>query len=157
LPVTVTDVAAVTPVVVILKLALVAPAATVTLAGTPATVVLLLDSVTTAPLAGAAEVKVTVPVLPAPPTTLAGLTVSVDKVGAAGAGSAATRAAGVTPPKLAGVAGAVEAVPVDVAIVRGPLVAPAATVTLAGTVATALELLRLTTAPPAGAPEVSVT
>src|SRR5262249_6275190 len=157
LPPMVTDVAAVTPVVVILKLALVAPAATVTLAGTPATVVLLLDSVTTAPLAGAAEVKLTVPVLPAPPATLAGLTVSVDKVGAGGTGFTVNTAVRVTPPKLAEMVGAVEAVTVDVAIVKVALVAPAATVTLAGTVATALELLRLTTAPPAGAPEVSVT
>jgi len=157
LPPIVTDVAAVTPVVVILKLALVAPAATVTLAGMPATVVLLLDSVTTAPPAGAAEVKVTVPVLPAPPTTLAGLTVSVDRVGAAATGFTVNTAVRVMPPKLAEMVGAVEAVTVDVAIVKVALVAPAATVTLAGTLATALELLRLTTAPPAGAPEVSVT
>src|SRR5713101_4621527 len=48
-PPIVTDVAAVTPVVVTPKVALVAPAATVTLAGTPATIVLLLDNVTMAP------------------------------------------------------------------------------------------------------------
>src|SRR5262249_46198563 len=78
-PLIVTGVAAVTAVVVTLKVALLAPAATVTLAGTPATVVLLIDRVTTAPPAGAGAVRVAVPVLlAAPPTRLVGLSVSVD-------------------------------------------------------------------------------
>ena len=55
------------------NVALVAPAATVTLAGTVAAAVLLLPSVTTAPPAGAALLNVTVPVEGAPPVTLAGL------------------------------------------------------------------------------------
>ena len=157
-PPIVRDVAAVTPVVATPKFALVAPAATVTLAGTPATVVLLLDSVTTAPPAGAAAVKVTVPVLEAPPTTLVGLTVTADKVGDAGTGLTVKVAARVRPPKVAEIAGAVEAVTAFVVIGKVAVVAPAATVTLAGTVAAAvLELLRLTTAPPAGAPAVRVT
>ena len=47
--------------VAIENIALVAPAPTVTLAGTVAADVLLLDSVTTAPLVGAAAVRVAVP------------------------------------------------------------------------------------------------
>ena len=59
--------------VVIVNVALVAPAATVTLAGTWAAVVLLLVRVTTAPPDGAGPVKVTVPVDEVPPITEAGL------------------------------------------------------------------------------------
>ncbi|MDA1325205.1 MAG: hypothetical protein O3C34_10690 [Proteobacteria bacterium] len=62
------------------KLALVAPAGTVTLVGTVAAT-LLLDSVTTAPPLGAAPLKVTVPVTGLPPTTLVGLTDNAEIVG----------------------------------------------------------------------------
>ena len=58
------------------NVALVAPAATVTLAGTRAAVVLLLESATCAPPVGAGPLNVTVPVDEFPPTTLAGFTVS---------------------------------------------------------------------------------
>jgi hypothetical protein len=66
----------VTALVVIVKVALVAPDATVTLAGTVAAAVLPLVKVTVAPGAGAAAVKVTVPCDELPPTTLLGFSVS---------------------------------------------------------------------------------
>jgi hypothetical protein len=78
----VTAVELTTALVVIENVALVAPASTVTLAGTCAAAVLLLDSVTTAPPVGAAPLSVTVPVDPAPPTTLVGLTVTEERIAA---------------------------------------------------------------------------
>jgi hypothetical protein len=70
-------VAVVTAVVVIWNVAEVAPPATFTELGTVA-LVLLLESVTLTPPAGAAAVRVTVPVLPAPPVTDVGETVTLD-------------------------------------------------------------------------------
>ena len=58
-----------TGLVVTVNVAVVAPAATVTLAETCAAAVLLLDSVTTAPPVGAGPFNVTVPVVEVPPTT----------------------------------------------------------------------------------------
>jgi len=58
-----------TPKVLIVKVALVAPAATVTVAGTVARFVLLLRRLTVVPPAGAGPVSVTVPVEGEPPTT----------------------------------------------------------------------------------------
>lgn len=80
---TITDVDALTEVVVTVKLALVAPAGTVTLAGTVATAMLPLESVTIAPPEGAAALKVAVPVEEVGPTTLVGLTDNEDKLAAA--------------------------------------------------------------------------
>ena len=80
---------AMTAVVVTVKVALVAPAATMTLAGTVATAVLLLERVTSAPPEGAAAVKVTVPVVELPPTTDVGLTLTADRLAGAGAAGAA--------------------------------------------------------------------
>jgi hypothetical protein len=69
--------------VVTVKVAVVAPAATVTLDGTVATVVLLLESWTVIPDAGAAPLSVTVPVDGFPPTTFDGFSFNEDKAGRA--------------------------------------------------------------------------
>src|SRR6185295_7745885 len=69
-------VAAATNLVVIGKVTVVALAGTVTETGTVAALRLLLASITTAPPAGAAAPSVTVPVLPATPVTVAGLTLT---------------------------------------------------------------------------------
>ena len=66
-----------TGLVVAVNVAVVAPAATVTLAGTWAAAVLLLVSVTTAPPTGAGLSSVTVPVEETPPSTVAGLRLTV--------------------------------------------------------------------------------
>ncbi len=75
----VTSVGFATVVVVIVKVALVAPAGTVMLAGGVATKGLLLERVTTCPPEDAAAVNVAVPVESAPPTTLVGLSVSEER------------------------------------------------------------------------------
>ena len=97
---TVAAVAAVTVPVATLNVALVAPAATLTLAGTVAAVELL-ESVTSAPPLGAAALRLTVPVEAVPPTTLVGLSKTVESVGAAAAaGSTVSTALRVMPPNV---------------------------------------------------------
>ena len=77
----VTVVDKITALVLTVKLALVAPAAIVTLAGVRAAPVLLLDSETTAPPDGAAPLSVTVPVEDCvPPVTLVGFKLSAESV-----------------------------------------------------------------------------
>jgi hypothetical protein len=80
----VTEVDAVTALVLTVKVALVAPPGTVTLGGTVATPALLLDKETSAPSLGAGPLSVTVPVEELPPVTLAGLRLSDESVGAGG-------------------------------------------------------------------------
>jgi hypothetical protein len=77
-PVIVAETEDVTDLVVTIKVAVVAPAATDTEAGTVADA-LLLESETETPPEGAAALKVTVPVAEVPPVTLEGLMDSDDK------------------------------------------------------------------------------
>lgn len=80
-PVIVTDLLKVTVKARTVKVAVVEPAETVTLAGTVATAVLLLESVTAAPADGAGPLSVTVPVEVLPPRTEVGLKVTELSVG----------------------------------------------------------------------------
>jgi len=73
------------------KVAVVAPEATVTLAGTVATLVFELERLATSPPVGAALVRVTVPLAPLPPTTLVGLTLTAERLAAAGGACAVKR------------------------------------------------------------------
>ena len=86
----VTAVDAETALVLTVNDALVAPAATVTLEGTCATVALLLETATCTPPDGAGPVNVTVPVDDCtPPTTLVGFKVN-DESAAGGGGAGVT-------------------------------------------------------------------
>src|SRR6267143_267174 len=81
----VTVVEAATALVLTVNVALVAPAATVTLGGAVAAVVLLLESATVAPPVGAAPLSVTVPVEEFPPVTVVGFSDSDERETDAGA------------------------------------------------------------------------
>jgi hypothetical protein len=70
----------VTALVLTMNVALVAPAATVTLAGTVAAAVLSLIRETAAPPLGAGPLSVTVPVEEDPPITLMGLSATAESV-----------------------------------------------------------------------------
>jgi hypothetical protein len=132
------------------------PSATVTLAGTVATDVSPLESVTTTPPAVAGAVNVTVPVEEEPPTTESGLRLRLERVGSL---EFTVNVADLdTPPALAVMTEELLPAVVPARIVNVALVSPPATVTLSGTVAAvALPLERATTSPPAGAGPVRAT
>src|SRR5580704_16617979 len=151
----VTGVAAVTALVVTVNVALVAPAATVTLPGTVAADAPL-ERETIAPPLGAAPLSVTIPVDGDPPFTAAGLSATEDSATAV-AGFTVSKMVLVVPPYEAEMVTGVAAVTALVVTVNVALVAPPATVTLAGTVAAETLLERETIAPPLGAAPLSVT
>src|SRR5881296_1070229 len=95
----VTEVVVDTGLVLTVKVALVALPGTVTLAGTVATLVLLLERDTRAPPLGAGPLSVTVPVDELPPVTLVGFRLSEERVGAGGGAITVSEAVFVTPPK----------------------------------------------------------
>ena len=133
------------------KVAVVELAGTVTLEGTVAAAVLALDSETIAPPAGAGPVKITVPVEGVPPMTDVGFKVKLVRVGAV-----TVKVVLRMLPRVADMVTGVLVVTGLVVAVKVAVVAFGATVTLAGTwTAAGLLLVRLTTAPPAGAsPEI---
>jgi hypothetical protein len=139
--------------VVMVKVALVAPAVMVTLAGTCATDVLLLDSVTIAPPVGAFPFSVTVPVELLPPTTEVGDRVIEDNDAAV-----TVSVAFALVPSVAVMLAVVVAETASVVTVKVAEVFPAVTVTFAGTVAAAvLPLASDTEIPPVGAAPLRVT
>jgi hypothetical protein len=152
----VTEVEVDTALVLTVKVAVVAPLATVTLDGTAATAVLVLESATTAPPLGAGPLRLTVPVEGVPPVTLEGLRPSEESV--TGGGITVSDAVRVAPPYDAEMVTDVVVDTTLVLTVKVAVVAPLATVTLDGTEATAVLLLESdTTAPPPGAGALRVT
>src|SRR5262245_427929 len=143
-----------------MKNACVAPAATVTLAGTLA-VAPLLDSVTVAPPAGAPLDNVTVPCDADPPATLAGLSVTLCSAAAGGAGVGGVTvnvAVRVVPLYAAVIVIVVFAATAAVAIMNVAVKLFSAAVAVAGTLATfGLLLDNEMTAPPVCALVLSTT
>jgi hypothetical protein len=141
-----------TPIVVMVKVAVRLPAATVTLAGTWAAE-LLSDRATITPPPGAGPVSVTVPIDDLPPTTVPGFRPTDVTVGRI----IVNPACRVTPVYVADTVTAVELTTGVVVTVKVALVAPAATVTLAGIVADVLLSDRAISDPPGGAGPFSLT
>jgi hypothetical protein len=111
------------------KVALVAPAGTVTLAGTAAAA-LLLDRAMVTPAAGAGPLSVTVPVAGSPSTTAVGLRVKAEKATEVTVSVPVL----VTVPDVAEMVTAVVAATGEVVTAKVAVMAPAAMVTEAGTV-----------------------
>jgi hypothetical protein len=142
-----------TTVVVTVKVAVVDPAATETVAGTVAALALEV-SATEKPPAGAGLLRVTVPVDGLPPTTEVGLRATVVIVGAVMARDAVTGVAPLAEAPMLAVWFDPTAVVVTVNVA---VVAPAATETDAGTVPAALLDVSATARPPVGAALLIVT
>ena len=128
------------------NVALVNPAATVTLDGTVATEVLLLESTITAPPAGAGPLSVTVPVEELPPVRLDAPNVADARTG----GMTVIEVVCVAPLRTAEITAVVAVATGLVLIVNVVLVAPSGIVTVAGTLTAGLLLDKDTTAPPVG-------
>src|SRR3990172_3338113 len=149
-----TDLELDTRVVSIGKVATPVPAGTATVAGTAATDGLLLDRETTAPPTGAGPLNITDPLVVSPPTIVEGLMETDDSDG----GFTVRVEDFETPPYRPEMVTAVETDTGKVVIAKVALMAPVATVTDDGTVATeGLPLDSDTTAPPARAGASSVT
>ena len=134
-----------------------APAGTVTVAGTVAAAVLL-DARFTTNAVGVTALNVIVAVeFARPPRTDVGLSVSVLNATAATAGFTVSVVVLLTPRDDAVITAGVLATTDVVLMGNVAVVAPATTVTNAGTTATAELLVSVTTAPPAGAGDPSVT
>jgi hypothetical protein len=143
--------------VVTVKVALVAPAEIVTLAGTEATAELLLSE-TTAPPMGAGPFSATVPIEGVPPVTLAGFNVSAVRLGPDAGGVLVSKALCCTPAYDPEIVLVVVVVTALVFTTKLALVAPPGMVTFAGTIATEVSLLdRETTTPLPGAALLRVT
>lgn len=140
-----------TGLVLTVKMAVVWPAGTVTLAGTWAAA-LLLDRVTMIPPVGAGPVSVTVPVDEFPPATGFGLRTMDDSLG-----SLITRPVLCVVPQKAVIVAVVLLVTGLVVTMKVAVVWPAGMVTEAGTWAAALSEESVTSAPPVGAGPLIVT
>ena len=142
-------------VVAMLKVAELAPAGTVTFAGTIALAGLLLVSVTTAGL-DVTLLSAMVPTELDPPTTVFGFSVKAES--AAGAGGLTVSVADLfTPAYVAVMLPTVVEVTIEVFTTKFADDALAGTLTEFGTDAAGLAFVKLTTAPLAGAPPVRVT
>ena len=148
-----TEVFAATGLVVIVKLAVVAPRATVTLVGTLAAA-LLLRRVTTLPPDGAGAFRLTCPVAEPLPVALGGLIVTALTAN----GITVSSTVFVTPPAVPEMTTEVLVLTSFVVIEKVAVLDPAGTVTLASTLAAPRLLLdRVTMVPPVGAGPLKVT